>query len=84
VAAEYVAQSGGQIDLLALDEALHRLAALNPRRSRMVALRFFGGLTGAETAAALGVSDGAVESDRLLYAQIEQDTSRIMVVENFR
>jgi hypothetical protein len=29
--------------LLALDEALHRLAEINPRRSRMVELRFFGG-----------------------------------------
>jgi RNA polymerase sigma factor (TIGR02999 family) len=63
VAAEYAAQSGEQIDLLALDEALQRLAEINPRRCRVVELRFFGGLTGAETAAALGVSDSSVERD---------------------
>src|SRR5262245_28801164 len=63
VAADYAAQRGDQIDLLALDEALRRLAEINPRRSRVVELRFFGGLTGAETAAALGVSDGTVERD---------------------
>jgi len=63
VAADYGGQSGEQIDLLALDEALQRLAEINPRRSQVVELRFFGGLTGAETAAALGVSDGTVERD---------------------
>src|SRR5215470_2046299 len=63
VAAGYATQSGELIDLLALDEALHRLAEINPRRCQVVELRFFGGLTGAETAAALGVSDGTVERD---------------------
>ncbi|MGH9838279.1 MAG: ECF-type sigma factor [Blastocatellia bacterium] len=48
---------------LSLDEALRRLTEINPRRSRVVELRFFGGLTGAETAAALGVSEGTVERD---------------------
>ncbi|HKQ79648.1 MAG TPA: sigma-70 family RNA polymerase sigma factor [Blastocatellia bacterium] len=62
-AADYGGQSGERIDLLALDEALKRLAEINPRRSQVVELRFFGGLTGAETAAALGVSDGTVERD---------------------
>ena len=52
-----------QIDLLALDEALDRLTEINPRRSQVILLRFFGGLTGAETAAALGVSEGTVERD---------------------
>ena len=52
-----------QIDLLALDEALNRLAKINPRRSQVVELRFFGGLTGVEAAAALGVSEGTVERD---------------------
>lgn len=63
VAAEIAAQGGEQIDLLALDEALHRLAEINPRRGQVIELRFFGGLTGAETAAALGVSEGTVERD---------------------
>lgn len=51
------------IDLLALDEALNRLAANNVRRARVVELRFFGGLTSQETAAVLNVSEGTVERD---------------------
>ena len=39
---------------------------VNSRRSRVVELGFFGGLTGAETAAALGVSEGTVERDWIL------------------
>jgi RNA polymerase sigma factor (TIGR02999 family) len=51
------------IDLLALDEALSRLAALKPQHSRIIELRFFGGLTIEETAVALGVSHATVERD---------------------
>lgn len=47
-------------DVLAVDEALRELAVLDPRRARLVELRFFGGLTGEETAAALGVSEATV------------------------
>jgi RNA polymerase sigma factor (TIGR02999 family) len=43
-------------DLLALDEALTRLAALNPLRAEVVKLRFFAGLTMPEVAQALGIS----------------------------
>jgi RNA polymerase sigma factor (TIGR02999 family) len=42
--------------LLALDEALERLAAMDPAMARVVECRFFGGLTETETAVALGVS----------------------------
>jgi len=63
VASDQAGQGGEEIDLLALDEALKRLAEINLRRSQVVELRFFGGLTGSETAAALGVSDGTVERD---------------------
>lgn len=45
------------IDLLALDEALVELAALAPRQSRIVELRYFGGLTAPEAAAALEISE---------------------------
>ena len=41
---------------MALDEALTRLAHLDPQQSRIVEMRFFGGLTIEETATALGVS----------------------------
>ncbi len=45
-----------KIDLLALDEALVRLEGLDSSESRLVELRFFGGLTIEETAEAMGVS----------------------------
>jgi RNA polymerase sigma factor (TIGR02999 family) len=48
-------------DLLALDEALTRLAALNPVRAEVVKLRFFAGLTIPEVAQALGISQPTVE-----------------------
>jgi RNA polymerase sigma factor (TIGR02999 family) len=43
-------------DLVALDDALQRLASISRRKSDVVELRFFGGLTVEETASALGVS----------------------------
>jgi len=49
------------INLIALDEALDELAALNPQHSRIVELRYFGGLTIEETAIALDVSHATVE-----------------------
>ena len=51
------------VDLLALDEALGRLAALDPRLCRVVELRYFGGLTTRETAEVLGVSTATVERE---------------------
>jgi RNA polymerase sigma factor (TIGR02999 family) len=50
-----------EIDLMALDEALRKLAANRPQHSRIVELRFFGGLTIPETAAVLGISHATVE-----------------------
>ena len=50
-------------ELIALDEALTRLAVHDPRASQVVELRYFGGLTIKETAAALGVSPTTVEED---------------------
>ncbi|HKE58916.1 MAG TPA: sigma-70 family RNA polymerase sigma factor, partial [Pyrinomonadaceae bacterium] len=47
-------------DVVALDEALVQLSALDPRQSRIVELRFFGGLSIDETAEVLGVSPGTV------------------------
>lgn len=49
--------------LIALDDALTTLAAFDGRKSRVVELRFFGGLTIAETAAVLGVSPITVTRD---------------------
>ncbi|HYY57521.1 MAG TPA: sigma-70 family RNA polymerase sigma factor [Pyrinomonadaceae bacterium] len=47
-------------DLLALDEALRELAAVDPLKSRIVELRFFGGLSIEETAEALGIGPATV------------------------
>ncbi|HSK08406.1 MAG TPA: sigma-70 family RNA polymerase sigma factor [Vicinamibacterales bacterium] len=57
------AEEPRQVDLLALDEALERLNALEPRQARLVELRFFGGLTNEETAEALEVSPATVKRD---------------------
>jgi len=52
-----------EVDLLALDEALAELAAIDPRRARLVELRYFGGLDLEETAAALEVSAATVSRE---------------------
>ena len=53
-------------ELLALDEALERLAAVDARAARVVECRFYGGLTETETAEALGVSRRTVAGDWLM------------------
>jgi len=50
-------------DLVALDDAMKRLAEFDPRKSKVVELRFFGGLSVEETAAVLGVSPFTVIRD---------------------
>jgi len=50
-------------DLVALDDALHALAAVHPRKSEVVELRYFGGLSLEETAEALHVSIDTVKRD---------------------
>ncbi len=50
-------------DMVALDEALNSLAELDARQSRVVELRFFGGLSVEETAEVLKVSPGTVRRD---------------------
>ncbi len=51
------------VDVLALDQALTALAAVDPRGSRVVELRFFGGLNVEETAEVLGTSPATVKRD---------------------
>ena len=51
------------LDVLALDEALQRLEEKDERASRVVELRYFGGLSNAEVAEELGVSEGTVYGD---------------------
>ncbi len=51
------------IDLIALDEALTELSSFDERKSRIVELKFFGGMTSEEIAEVLKVSIGTVERD---------------------
>jgi RNA polymerase sigma factor (TIGR02999 family) len=52
-----------EVDLIALDQALEKLAHIDSRQSRIVELRFFGGLTEDEIAEVLGVSPRTVKRD---------------------
>lgn len=54
---------GRDVNLLTLDEALSRFAKIDPERSRVVELRFFGGLSIEETADLLKVSTPTIERD---------------------
>jgi RNA polymerase sigma-70 factor (ECF subfamily) len=56
-----VAQEERSLDLEALDQALTRLAALDPELARLVEVRFFGGLSIEETATALAISPATVK-----------------------
>jgi RNA polymerase sigma factor (TIGR02999 family) len=51
------------VDLLALSDALDKLAAAKPRRAELVKLRYFAGLTLPEVAGYLGISQSTAESD---------------------
>ena len=67
-------------DLVALDEALEALAQLNERKSRVVELRFFGGLSVAETAAVLDVSPQTVMRDwKLARAWLRRELGGVQV-----
>jgi RNA polymerase sigma-70 factor, ECF subfamily len=57
------AGSGRARELIALDDALDRLSAADPRKARVIELRFFGGLTVEETAIVLQVSADTVTRD---------------------
>lgn len=62
--------------ILEIDDALKRLARLNPRHAEMVEARFFGGLDVAETARLLGISEATVHRDwRLARAWLSLELS---------
>jgi RNA polymerase sigma factor (TIGR02999 family) len=64
-------------DLLALDEALNRLAANEAQLARVVELRFFSGLDVVETAEALGISESTVKRDwRMAKAWLHRELKR--------
>src|SRR5947208_14385701 len=63
-------------DLMALDDALTALAAIDPRRAQVIELRFFGGLSVEDTAAALKLSQETVMRDaRVARAWLKRELS---------
>jgi RNA polymerase sigma factor (TIGR02999 family) len=52
-----------ELTLVALDDALQELERLDPRQSRIVELRFFGGLTTEETSEVMGISTATIERE---------------------
>lgn len=65
------------VDLVGLDEALTRLTPIDNRQSRIVELRFFGGLTIEETAEVLGISPATVHREwRMAKAWLRREISR--------
>jgi RNA polymerase sigma factor (TIGR02999 family) len=79
---ESVALPGARdLDLVALDDALGELAALDPQQGRIVELRFFGGLTLESTARVLGISKATVSRDwnlarTWLYHELSRGSAR--------
>lgn len=61
----FAARAGGppEIDVVALDAALEKLATLDVRQAKIVELRYFGGLSVEEAADALGISPATVKRD---------------------
>jgi len=65
------------VDLIALDEALNRLAKFDSRQARVVELRYFSGLSNDETAEVLGVSNATVRLDwNLAKAWLKQEITK--------
>ena len=69
------------VDLIALDAALEKLAALDPPQSRLIELRFFGGLSIEETAVVMGISPATVKREwatarAWLRREMKRDTSQ--------
>ena len=66
-----------EVDLVVLDDALSRLAALDGRQAQIVELRFFGGLSVEETAAVVGVSERTIKREwQMSRAWLRRDMSR--------
>jgi RNA polymerase sigma-70 factor (ECF subfamily) len=72
-----VISSARDPDLVKLDEALNALAAVYPRKSQVVDLRFFGGLSVEETAEVVGVSRETIMRDwKLAKAWLAREMSK--------
>jgi RNA polymerase sigma factor (TIGR02999 family) len=74
---EAAADSHKEVDVLALHDALERLAAFDPQQARIVELRYFGGLTIEEAAEVVGVSPATVVREwTIAKAWLRADLSR--------
>ena len=72
-----VMSEGPDMNLVALDEALTRLATIDPRKGRTVELRYFGGLSMEETAEVLKISPQSVMRDwKLARAWLQRELAR--------
>jgi RNA polymerase sigma factor (TIGR02999 family) len=60
---EHLAPPSRHVDLLALDEALQKLAAQDRRKAELVKLRYFAGLTLRQAAEALGIAESTADAD---------------------
>lgn len=68
-----VAAPERSVDVLAIDEALSQLERLDPRKSQLIELIYFGGLTASEAARALGISEPTLFRDlKLAKAWLQQ------------
>jgi RNA polymerase sigma factor (TIGR02999 family) len=71
---EMTASQPRDLGVVALDDALNRLAAIDPQQGRIVELRFFGGLTVEETADVVGISPRTVKREwRMARAWLERE-----------
>jgi RNA polymerase sigma factor (TIGR02999 family) len=72
-----VIESDRSADVLAIEDALTKLAKLDPRQAQMVELRFFGGLSIAEVAKVMGTSKRSVEREwTMVRAWLRRELSR--------
>src|SRR5205814_5022018 len=72
-----IAASGRDRDIVAVDEALDELAKLDPRKAKVIELRYFAGLSVDETAAVLKISPQSVMRDwKLAKAWLMRELSR--------
>ena len=76
-AASQISTGEKSVDLIALDEALNRLAKLSARQARVVELRYFSGLSNDETAEVLSVSTATVRNDwNIARAWLKQEMTK--------
>lgn len=78
---ELIPAQKAEIDLVALDQALEKLVALDAQQSQVIELRFFGGLSIEETAVVMGISAATVKREwttarAWLYRELKKDAEK--------